>query len=125
MLLLTSVLPTKAWAGWEADPSEGGMKLTGVERGSPAWAAGFVPDDVITAFDGKRVTKDRFEDALTERKAGDVVTVSYFRRDQLLQKKLTLGSIAKNKPKVVRVAKPTTGQKALYQRWLLVPYPNH
>jgi len=83
-------VPTKPWAGWKADQAEGGMKLTGVERGSPAWNAGFAPDDIITAFDGRRVTKDRFDDALTERKAGEVVMVSYFRRDQLLQKKLTL-----------------------------------
>jgi predicted metalloprotease with PDZ domain len=117
------MLPSKAWAGWKADQSEGGMKLTAVERGSPAWNAGFAPDDIVTAFDGRRVTKDRFEDALTERKTGDVVTVSYFRRDQLMQKKLTLGSIPKNKPKVVKVARPTAAQKALYQRWLLAPYP--
>lgn len=116
-------VPTKPWAGWKADQAEGGMKLTAVERGSPAWNAGFAPDDIVTAFDGRRVTKDRFDDALTERKAGDVVTVSYFRRDQLLQKKLTLGSIQKNKPKVVKVARPTAAQKALYQRWLLTPYP--
>lgn len=116
-------VPSKPWAGWKADQGEGGMKLTGVERGSPAWDAGFAPDDIITAFDGRRVTKDRFEDALTERKAGDVVTVSYFRRDQLMQKKLTLGSIPKNKAKVVKVARPTAAQKALYQRWLLAPYP--
>ena len=116
-------VPTKPWAGWKADQADGGMKLTGVERGSPAWNAGFAPDDIITAFDGRRVTKDRFEDALTERKTGDVVTVSYFRRDELQQKKLTLGSIPKNKPKVVKIANPTAAQKALYQRWLLVPYP--
>jgi predicted metalloprotease with PDZ domain len=118
-------VPTNPWAGWKADQAEGGMKLTGVERGSPAWDAGFVPDDIITAFDGRRVTKDRFEDALMERKAGEVVTVSYFRRDQLLQKKLTLGSITKNKPKVVKVARPAAAQKALYQRWLLAPYPSN
>ena len=116
-------VPSKPWAGWKADQAEGGMKLTAVERGSPAWDAGFAPDDIVTAFDGRRVTKDRFEDALTERKAGDTVTVSYFRRDQLMQKKLKLGSIPKNKAKVVKVARATPAQKALYQRWLLAPYP--
>ncbi|WP_223276121.1 PDZ domain-containing protein [Sphingomonas daechungensis] len=116
-------VPTRPWVGWKADQAEGGMKLTGVERGSPAWNAGFVPDDIITAFDGRRVTNDRFDDALTERKVGDVVTVSYFRRDQLLQKTLKLGSIPKNKPKVVKVANATAAQKALYQRWLLASYP--
>ncbi|WP_395623722.1 M61 family metallopeptidase [Sphingomonas daechungensis] len=116
-------VPSKPWAGWKADQAEGGMKLTVVERGSPAWDAGFAPDDIVTAFDGGRVTKDRFEDALTERKAGDTVTVSYFRRDQLMQKTLKLGSIPKNKAKVVKVARATPAQKALYQRWLLTPYP--
>ena len=116
---------TAPWAGWKAQADDGGMRLTSVEMGSPAWNAGFVPDDVIAAFDGKRVTSSRFDAALGERKAGETVTVSFFRRDQLLQKKLTLGGQPKDGAKVVTVAKPTAAQKALFQRWLLIPYPRN
>lgn len=115
--------PTKPWAGWKAEQAEGGMKLTSVEQGSPAWNAGFVPDDIVTAFDGKRVTKARFDTAIEELRDGATVRVSFFRRDQLQEKKLTLASAPKNEPKVVPVDRPTAAQKALFQRWLLVPYP--
>ena len=115
--------PQAAWAGWTGEDSGGGVKLSLVERGSPAWDAGFTPDDVIVALDGKRVTKQRFDAALGEYRPGTVVNVTYFRRDQIGQKKLTLGSAPKDPAKVALVDNPTAAQKALFQRWLLIPYP--
>ena len=121
--LKLSAEPSVAWAGWAAKAAPGGMQLSSVERGSPAWNAGFVPDDIIVAVDGKRVANDRFEPALGERKPGETVTVTYFRRDQLAEKRLALGSTPKTRPSVVPVERPTPAQKALFQRWLLIPYP--
>ena len=115
--------PQVAWAGWSANAGPGGMQLRSVERGSPAWNAGFVPDDIIVAIDGKRVTADRFDAALAERKPGETVTIGYFRRDQLAEKRLTLGANPKDRPAVVRVEHPTAAQRALFQRWLLIPDP--
>jgi len=115
--------PQVAWAGWSANASPNGMQLRSVERGSPAWNAGFVPDDIIVAIDGKRVTVDRFDAALAERKPGETVTIGYFRRDQLAEKRLTLGANPKDRPAVVQVERPTAAQRALFQRWLLIPYP--
>lgn len=112
----------KPWAGWSGTQGVGGMRLTAVERGSPAWDAGFTPEDVIVAFDGRRVTPDRFGTALEERKVGDTVKVSYFRRDRLEQKELKLGS-DRGKPTITPVAKPTAAQKKLYERWLRAPFP--
>ena len=68
------------------------MRLTSVEKGSPAWDAGFVPDDIIVALDGRQADKDRFDAAIAEHKAGDLVTVAYFRHDKLSEKKVRLGS---------------------------------
>ena len=121
--LQLKVGPLVPWAGWSANGGPNGMQLRSVERGSPAWNAGFVPDDIIVAIDGKRVTPDRFEAALGERKPGETVIVSYFRRDQLGEKRLTLGANPKDRPTVVPVEHPTPAQTALFQRWLLVPYP--
>ncbi|MGZ2411596.1 putative metalloprotease with PDZ domain [Sphingomonas sp. F9_3S_D5_B_2] len=112
-----------AWAGWTGDQGEGGMRLATVEKGSPAWNAGFVPDDIIVALDGHRAGKDRFEAAIDERRAGDTVTVTYFRHDKLAQKTMKLGSTPDGPPTIVPVASPTAGQKALFQRWLQIPYP--
>lgn len=119
--LTYSGTPT-AWAGWSAEEAPGGVRLTSVERGSPAWNAGFTPDDIIVAFDSERVTNNRFTEVVSKRQPGQTVTVSYFRRDQLREKKLTLGSTAGD-ASVVLVERPTRAQKALFERWLLIPYP--
>ena len=121
--LKLSAEPSVAWAGWAAKAAPGGMQLSSVERDGPAWNAGFVPDDIVVAVDGKRIANDRFETALGERKPGETVTVTYFRRDQLAEKRLTLGSTPKTRPSVVPVERPTAAQKVLFQRWLLIPYP--
>lgn len=112
------------WPGWSASAADaGGMQLTSVERGGPAWQAGFTPDDIIIAFDGVRVTDERFGDALSERRPGDAVEVTYFRRGRLAEKTLKLGETPGNDPKIVPVDRPTRAQKALFERWLLIPYP--
>lgn len=113
----------KAVAGWSGKADENGVRLTTVNSGSAAWNAGFVPDDIIVAMDGQRIDTDRFAAVLGERKPGDVVDVAFFRRDQLQHKKLTLGSELAGKPTISPVDRPTTAQKALFQRWLLVRYP--
>jgi predicted metalloprotease with PDZ domain len=113
----------KPFAGWSGEQAPGGMRLTAVERGSPAWNAGFTVDDIIVAFDGKRASGDRFAAALAERRPGDTVTVTYFRRDQIGQKTLRLASSSGN-ASVAPVENASAAQKALFQRWLLVPYPS-
>jgi predicted metalloprotease with PDZ domain len=112
----------KAWAGWRASEADGAMHVDAVQKGSPAWNAGFSSDDVIVAIDGQRMTDSRFKSILAEHKPGDEVKVTFFRRDQLMEKTLKLGS-NNGPPKVVPVDTPTAAQKALFQRWLLVPYP--
>lgn len=115
--------PPAPWAGWTGEEFIGGVRLSLVERDGPAWKAGFTPEDIIVAIDGKRVTKARFDALASEGQPGRQVKVSYFRRDQLAEKTLTLGALAKDGARVVPVKAPTAAQKALFQRWLLVPYP--
>ena len=69
------------------------------------------------------MSQSRFDTILSERKPGDKVNVSFFRRDQLMTKTLTLGWAPASPAKVVPVERPTAAQKALFSRWLLVPYP--
>jgi predicted metalloprotease with PDZ domain len=110
-------------AGWSAETNAGAMRLTQVRADGPAWKAGLEADDLLVAIDGKRVDEGRFAAILDDHQAGEVVTVSFFRRDQLQERKLTLGERFKTRPKVVPVASPTAAQRALFERWLLVPFP--
>ena len=112
----------KAWAGWRASESGGALRLSAVQKGSPAWDAGFGADDILVAIDGQRMSSDRLSSLMSEHKPGDEVTVSFFRRDQLIQKKLKLGS-SPGSAKIVRASRPTAAQKALFRRWLGIPYP--
>jgi len=114
---------TRAWAGWSGADEDGAFRLSLVEEGGPAWKAGLVPDDILVALDGHRVTADRFAAALAEKRPGDDLTVSFFRRDQLMQKTLKLGATPAGKLKVLPVNRPTAAQKALFKRWLLIDYP--
>lgn len=112
----------KAWAGWSGAEAANGVKLTSVARGGPAWNAGFTIEDVIVAVNGQPVTPANLSATLAARRPGDALTVSYIRRGETRQKRLTLGS-SKGEPSVTTVANPTVVQKALFVRWLLVPYP--
>lgn len=120
--LADGITAQAAWAGWSSDELGGAVRLTAVERGSPAWDAGLTTGDIIVALNGKRVTSQRLEAAVAEGQPGDTVTVSYFRRDQLAHKQMKLGR-ARGEASVVPVGNPTRAQKALFQRWLLIGYP--
>jgi predicted metalloprotease with PDZ domain len=113
---------TLAHAGWRADPTSQATKLIGVTRDGPAWNAGFEVDDILVATEGKRVDGGRFDAILSDHKSGETVTVAFFRRDQLQERKLVLGGRPAGKASVRFVDRPTRSQKALYQRWLLIPY---
>jgi predicted metalloprotease with PDZ domain len=99
------------------------VRLTSVERGSPTWNAGFTLDDIIVAIDGKKVAGQPFEGLFSQYRPGATVTVSYVRRSQPGEKKIVLGAVPKDGVKVVPLANPSPAQIALFQRWLLIPYP--
>ena len=116
--------PRVAWAGWRGEGDETGVRLTTVERGSPAWNAGFTPGDVIVSIDGKPVAGKEFESLLGGYQPGATVKVSYLRRSEPGEKTVLVGAVPKDGVKVVPVDNPTAAQKALFQRWLLIPYPS-
>lgn len=112
------------WAGWEADETSGGMELTRVSRGGPAWAAGFTPGDVIVAYDGHRVVDGRFSEAFKEYEPGESIEVTFFRRDQLHKKTITVEAEPATDAKIEPVKEPTAKQKARFLQWLQIPHPN-
>ncbi|WP_404403030.1 PDZ domain-containing protein [Idiomarina seosinensis] len=112
------------WVGWQGSAAAEGVKLTRVERDSPAWDAGFTPGDVIVAYDDHRAAGGRFEEAISEYQVGDQVQVTYFRRDQLHQATLVIGEEQHQGAKIQPVEKPTAKQQARFLQWLNVPHPN-
>jgi predicted metalloprotease with PDZ domain len=68
----------------------GDAKLLQVFDGSSAMAAGLSAGDTIVAVDGLRVNAGNFERRLKSYNIGDVLDIVAFRRDEMVQLKLTL-----------------------------------
>lgn len=116
------------WAGWQGEATENGIRLTAVDRHSPAWEAGFTPGDHVVAINGQRATLDRLTKQLAEQAAEHesdrMVTVQLFRRDQLEEKQLTLVEQPKGDLKVQAMAEPSKAQSQRFYDWLGIAHPN-
>jgi len=116
-------LVTKAWTGIKTKKSNNGLTITAVEKNSPAWQTGLTLDDIIVAVDGLRIIDKDLDSRLKNFKAEQAIEITFFRRDQLMSKKLTLGAIAKNKLMIVPLPKVSKKQKALFREWTGLEFP--
>lgn len=73
------------WMGASITGNSGPAVISLVHAGSPAEQAGIAPADEVVAIDGLKVTASNFDNRLAGYHAGDKVTVSVFRGDELLQ----------------------------------------
>ncbi len=68
-----------------------GVVVVGVQKGSPAEAAGIECGDVLTHIGGTRIDSPlRISEILSHLKAGQIVTVQIWRKGKTLQKKVKL-----------------------------------
>jgi len=67
-----------------------------VHAGSPAEKGGIAPDDEAVAFDGFRLTASNLDEHLRSRRPGDKVSVTVFRRDELLSLTVKLAEPAED-----------------------------
>ena len=108
----------KAWVGLTTEDSSGRLVVTKVLRNSPAFQAGFNPDDEILAIDDYRVTAKQFTDRLKQYQPGDSVGVLIARRQRLSTLRLVLGKEPEKTWKLSVVDKPTDEQKKRLADWL-------
>jgi predicted metalloprotease with PDZ domain len=107
-----------AWHGMRLKTEHGQLKVVSVRSDGPAYTAGIYAQDQIIALDGARVDEGRLAARVGERRPGDAVTVSLFRRDELLHVPLTLAPAPPNTLKIAPVDDPSPEQRALYEEWL-------
>jgi predicted metalloprotease with PDZ domain len=110
------------WIGANLAQEGERLRVTEALEGSPATAAGVNPGDQIVALDGFRVDKEAFTDRLGARRPGDVVRLTLFRRDELLELPVRLGSTADDAaPKKIEIAmaeNPPAEAREAYRAWL-------
>ncbi len=93
-----------------------------VLEGSPAQSAGLYADDEVLALDGLKCDATQLSNRVEDRKPGEVVKVTVFRRDRLLEVPVTLEAKPADGVYLQRVERPTEAQKASWQAWLQTPF---
>ncbi len=108
----------KAYLG--ADLAQEGERLMvkRVYAGSPAYEQGLNAGDQIVALNNMRANKEFFDARLTEKRPGDLVTLTIFRSDDLSTLLIKLGGRSNAIYRILPVANPTAAQKQIYQSWL-------
>jgi predicted metalloprotease with PDZ domain len=92
-LILRPIAPGRAFAGvFPLRDAPRGVRIADlVPAGSPAYAAGLERDDVIVSIGGSRVNRaDEVDRAITSRKPGDAVAVTFERRGQAVSSTIRL-----------------------------------
>ncbi|MDX2012957.1 MAG: PDZ domain-containing protein [Myxococcaceae bacterium] len=95
-----------------------GAAIATVLEGSPAMAAGLYADDEVVALDGLKCDASQLVARCEDKKPGEVVKVTVFRRDKLHEVPLTLSPKPADGAWLARVDAPTEQQKASYKAWL-------
>lgn len=110
----------KAWLGLKF---KGERTTVGtVYSGSPAAAGGIYADDELLALDGFRITRASLHERLEEKKPGDTVRFTLFRRDQLREVEVQLGTQPEDAVFIEKRVDATPSQRALYEAWLGEPF---
>ncbi len=117
------VTAPRAGLGLRVVEKEGRTEVEAVFTGGACELADIAPGDELLALDGFRVREATLRDRLDEREPGDQVNLTLFRRDELRQIVVTLGTRAFDHADIVPLAETSVAQQALYEQWLHEPFP--
>ena len=113
-----------AWAGIKTKQVTNGLEITHVEKNSPAWQVGLTLGDIIVAINDLRMADKDLTARLKNFKPKDRMSVTFFRRDELVTRMIILGEIPKSKLKVVPLEVVSDEQKAFFKYWTGIAFPN-
>jgi predicted metalloprotease with PDZ domain len=107
-----------AWLGINVRKQGDRTLVASVRSDGPAYEAGVYADDELVALDGWRVNEERLHQRLLERRPGDVVRLTLFRGDALVEVPVTLAVAPYDMLSLVSVATPTDAQQYARAAWL-------
>jgi predicted metalloprotease with PDZ domain len=113
----------QAWTGIKTKISTNGLQISAVEKNSPAWQSGFMVDDIIIAIEGLRMGDDDLNERLKNFKPKDKIEITFFRRDELFTQSVHLGTIPKDKLKIVPIGQVSELQKKFFKQWTGLDFP--
>lgn len=113
----------KSGLGLRVEEKDGRSLISAVFADDACAAADVAPGDELLALDGLRVTAASLNRRLDDYRPGDQVTLTLFRRDELRQAVVVLGTRPFNRLLVQPAAAATDAQKALFSQWLNDSFP--
>lgn len=108
----------KAYLGAELVQEGERLRVKQVYAGSPAYEQGLNTGDQIVALNNMRASKEFVDARIAEKRAGDLVSLTIFRADDLSVLLIKLGGQLDAVYRILPANKPTGEQKSLYQSWL-------
>ncbi len=110
------------YLGLRLATEQGKTIVKAVASGSPGELAGLDAGDELVAIDGLRVTVDQLNARLQYSQPGDLLEVSYFHQDELLQTLIKLDEPQATQFSIKLLPEPTAAATALLEGWLGIPY---
>jgi predicted metalloprotease with PDZ domain len=108
----------KTGGAWLGVLPKSGAGIATVFEGSPAMEAGLLAEDEVVAVDGVKCDAPQLISRSDDKKPGDVMRVTVFRRDRLFEVPVTLGAKPSDGAYVVKLETVTEAQKDSYKAWL-------
>ncbi|HEX8559537.1 MAG TPA: PDZ domain-containing protein [Pyrinomonadaceae bacterium] len=115
--------PVEAHLGAALEEKDGRLSVKNVPAGTPAYEQGLSAFDEIVAVDGYRATLDFLNARLADKRPGDQLALTVFRRDELRALNFKLAARPAASFRIVPLADATDAQKRLYQAWLGAAFP--
>jgi predicted metalloprotease with PDZ domain len=114
-----------AWSGIKTKQVANGLEIVSAEKNSPAWDAGLTLGDIIVAVNGLRMADKDLKTRLKNFKPKDRMSVTFFRRDELVTRMVILGEIPKSELKVVPLKEANEKQKEFFKHWTGIEFPKN
>jgi len=112
-----------AWLGVTTRSEHGRAVIRTVHADGPAERAGVAPGDEVVALENYKVDEKSLRERLGARVPGEAVSLTLFRRDELLDLAVTLGIRPYDRYEIRPRADADEAARALYQTWLVEPFP--
>lgn len=106
------------WLGVRLQTRGGELAITTALRDGPAQRGGLSAGDIIIAADGLRVTEQSLKALLERRAPGDTVRLHAFRRDELIEREVTLAKPPETEAVLSMASRPTGAAGRVARGWL-------
>ena len=107
-----------AWLGVTTRESGDAVTVTTSASGGPGEAAGLYAGDELVALDGFRLSGSALKARLRDKRVGEKVVLTVFRRDRLRTVEVTLGERPASNYTIEPAKDATAGEGAAFERWL-------